>query len=184
MIRCFGESRRLGLALAAVLGLAAHDAQAQIGYDRRGGDYASFPVRSGDPAACAQRCDRDARCRAWSFAYPGTVGPRAMCWLKSAVPARSANPCCVSGVRGGGVIAPRKGRIEYGIDRPGGDYRSFDTPPQPDGATCARACAADARCRAWTYLRGGYGTAGPRCYLKSRVTRPHARPCCISGVVR
>ena len=46
---------------------------AQAGFDRPGGDYARFVVPSGDPAVCAARCDREARCRAWTFSYPGTV---------------------------------------------------------------------------------------------------------------
>ncbi len=45
-------------------------AKAQVGFDRLGGDYTSFPVRSGDPALCASRCERDSRCRAWAFSYP------------------------------------------------------------------------------------------------------------------
>jgi hypothetical protein len=34
-------------------------AAAQTGFDRRGGDYTNFPIRSGDPAVCATRCERD-----------------------------------------------------------------------------------------------------------------------------
>lgn len=173
--------------LAALVLLAAGTpgARAQVGFDRPGGDYADFVVRSGDPAVCANRCDRDNRCRAWSFAYPTTFATRAVCWLKSSVPPRVESTCCISGVRGGGVPKPRTtdGR-EFGIDRRGSDYRSFDTPESATGAACAAACLEDDRCRAWTYLRPGYATASARCYLKSRVTTPHARPCCISGVVR
>jgi hypothetical protein len=167
-----------------MLGLASFDARAQSGFDRPGNDYMNFTVRSGDPQVCAQRCDRDSRCRAWSFAYPGVVGPRAMCWLKRAVPARVENPCCVSGVRGGGVIEPRNDGVEFGFDRLGGDYRSFETTPHADGKLCADACGGDNRCRAWTYVRPGYAGGAARCYLKSRVTPPRRRPCCISGVVR
>lgn len=177
---------RLALSLALWLGatLAALEARAQIGYDRPGGDYTSFAVRSGDPVACANRCDRDNHCRAWSFAYPGTFGPRALCWLKNSVPPRAETNCCVSGVRGSGVSAPKHRDTEFDIDRLGGDFRSFETPPSSTGAPCAEACAKDERCRAWTYLRPGYGTAAARCYLKSRVTPPKRKPCCISGVVR
>ena len=62
-----------GLALA-VMATVMH---AQSGFDRPGGDYARFTVPSGDPAVCAARCDRDARCRAWTFSYPGTAAPAA-----------------------------------------------------------------------------------------------------------
>src|SRR3954467_2030519 len=82
-------------------------AQAQVGYDRVGGDYASAVLRSGDPAQCAARCERDARCRAWAFSYPATESANAVCWLKSRVTVRVPATCCVSGVRGAGVIEPQ-----------------------------------------------------------------------------
>jgi hypothetical protein len=164
--------------------LAAGPAQAQTGYDRRGGDYLNFQIRNGDPAVCAARCERDQRCHAWSFSYPRTVTVAATCWLKNKVPARNADKCCVSGVRGAGVIAPRRGTIEYSIDRYGGDYRNFDTAPDAEGTACKAACDADNRCRAWTYRRAGYGVTAPHCYLKDKIKPPRRQPCCISGVVR
>ena len=91
--------------------------RAQVGFDRPGGDYANAPVRGGDPAVCAARCDRDSRCRAWSFSYPRTASREAMCWLKSEVTPPKEDSCCVSGVRGAGVIEPRTGALEY-RDRP------------------------------------------------------------------
>ena len=54
--------------LAAVA--SARPALAQANFDRPGGDYLSAPVTSGDPADCALVCERDRRCRAWSFNYP------------------------------------------------------------------------------------------------------------------
>jgi len=156
---------------------------AQSGYDRPGGDYAHSPVLSGDPLVCARRCEREANCRSWTFAYPAASGEPAMCWLKRDVMPRVKSNCCVSGVRGGTVIEPL-GEFEYSIDRIGGDYRSFDTVPDPRGWPCASACQADNRCRAWTYRRLGYGTAAARCYLKDAIKPPSPRPCCISGVVR
>jgi hypothetical protein len=176
----------LALAVGANLAglIASLPAHAQAGFDRPGGDYANFVVRSGDPAACAARCDRDPRCRAWSFSYPATLGPRAICWLKNRVPPRVEKSCCVSGVRGAGVVEPRDRGIEFGIDRLGGDYRSVEVSPDPTGAGCRAACEADGRCRAWTYVRPGYIGPAARCYLKDRVTRPRRKPCCISGVVR
>ena len=69
---------------------SATPAAAQVGFDRWGGDYASFTLRSGDPAQCAARCERDPRCRAWAFSYPATESPNAQCWLKSRVTARIA----------------------------------------------------------------------------------------------
>ena len=177
--------RRLIICLAAVaLTAAAMPARAQTGFDRPGGDYSNFVVRAGDPAACAARCEREGRCRAWSFSYPRTANTAATCWLKSQVPPRVEDKCCVSGVRGSGVIEPRKGPMEYSIDRLGGDYRNLDVAANSVGATCKAACEADNRCRAWTYVRQGYISPGARCYLKDRITRPRHKPCCVSGVVR
>jgi PAN domain len=171
--------------LAALLLVAAGHtvAHAQPGFDRPGGDYASGPVPNGDPAVCAARCEHDKACRSWSFSYPSAVG-EAMCWLKREVVPRVCSACCVSGVRGAGVVEPRLGETEFDIDRAGGDYRSFDTTPDPRGVACAVACEGEQRCRAWTYRRPGYGATVPRCYLKEAIKPPRARPCCISGVVR
>ena len=96
-------------------------AHAQANFDRPGGDYQNSAVASGDPADCALVCERDRRCRAWSFNYPTDVAGGAVCWLKSNVPARVQDNCCISGVRGAGVIEPRTGETEFSIDRWGGD---------------------------------------------------------------
>ncbi len=168
---------------AVALGVAP--AAAQSGYDRPGGDYTSAPVANGDPTVCANRCERDKSCRSWSFSYPPASGGPAVCSLKREVTPRVESSCCVSGVRGAGVIEPRVGETEFSIDRLGGDYRSFETKPDPKGKVCADACKGESRCRAWTYRRPGYGGAsGARCFLKEAIKPPRHRPCCISGVVR
>ena len=159
-------------------------ALAQSGYDRPGGDYATAPVPGGDPAVCASRCEHEKNCRAWSFSYPTPSGTPAMCFLKREVVPRTQSTCCVSGVRGAGVIEPQAGAIEYSIDRFGGDYKAFETPPDPKGQACADACQGEKRCRAWTYRRPGYGSPAAHCYLKETIKPPRRRPCCISGVVR
>ena len=159
-------------------------AQAQTGFDRRGGDYLSFQIRNGDPAVCAARCERDARCRAWSFSYPRTANTAATCWLKNQVPPRVEDKCCVSGVRGAGVIEPRQGPVEY-FHRPArrrlsqfrcrGRFQSAPPARRParprtdaaPGPMCGRAIS----------------VAIARCYLKDKITRPRHKPCCISGVV-
>lgn len=175
--------RWMALTACLLLLLASAPARAQVGFDRKGSDYTSFAVRSGDPAACAMRCEREARCRAWAFVYP-SGGHGAVCWLKTQVPARVADGCCVSGVKGAGVIEPLTGAVEFGIDRAGGDFRAVDVQPDATGETCKAACEAENRCRAWTYMRPGYGGPGARCYLKDRLRPPRRKPCCISGVVR
>jgi hypothetical protein len=172
------------LMLFALAMAGATASLAQTGFDRPRGDYLSFPVRSGDPAVCAARCERERGCRAWSFSYPATASSVAMCWLKSQVTPRVENTCCVSGVRGAGVAEPRDGALEISIDRLGGDYRNFEVPPDPTGASCKAACEGDNRCRAWTYARPGYLGGAARCFLKDKIKPPRRKPCCISGVVR
>jgi hypothetical protein len=177
--------RLLGAFACAILAIWTASAAAQTGFDRRGGDYQKFTIRNGDPAVCAARCEHDQRCRAWAFSYPGTVGTLATCWLKARVTPRVPDSCCVSGVRGAGVVEPPpKGPIEFSIDRTGGDYRSIDIPADANGASCRSACESDNRCRAWTYVRPGYAGPSARCNLKDKIPRPRPKPCCISGVVR
>jgi hypothetical protein len=175
---------KIALAVGLIAVMAAGAAAfGQVHYDRPGGDYASFTLRSGDPVACAMRCERDARCRAWSFAYPSSES-LAECWLKSQVPARVEETGSVSGVRGAGVIEPKDGAVEFSIERMGGDYKTFEIPPDPTGLACKAACDGEARCRAWTYMRPGYSGPAAHCSLKDKVKPPHRRPCCMSGVVR
>jgi PAN domain len=170
------------LVLSAFLVLDAAPARAQANFDRPGGDYANRPLPSGDPADCALMCERDRRCRAWSFRYPsaddaGTERPTvAACWLKS--------PASVSGVRGAGVVELRNSAIEMSTDRPGGDYRSFTVQASPNGEACKAACEGEDVCRAWTYARPAYAGPAARCFLKKEVKPPARRPGMISGVVR
>src|SRR6266404_1533436 len=88
---CMGTVRLLRACLVALAFLAAavsaRPALAQANFDRPGGDYLSSPVISGDPAECALVCERDRRCRAWTFSYPTDLAKGAVCWLKGNVPA-------------------------------------------------------------------------------------------------
>ncbi len=182
------RGRLLGAFLVTLVCLAAATAlrpvQAQGNFDRPGGDYMSFAVPTGDPAECALTCERDRRCRAWSFNYPNEATRHAVCWLKNSVPPRVADECCVSGVRGAGVVEPRNGATETSIDRYGGDYRSFELKRGDGDDICKAACAADNRCRAWTYARAGYVGRDAHCFLKKEIKPPRRKPGFTSGVVR
>lgn len=172
-----------GLAILCAALLFAASAQAQSGFDRPGGDYQRREVNSGDPQICAQRCERDRRCRAWSFSYP-SGSERAVCWLKDRVPPRVELTGVISGVRGSTIVEQRDTTIEMSTDRFGGDYRNFEVKADDRGEVCRAACDGDKQCRAWTYVRAGYIGAAPRCFLKSEIKPPRRKPCCISGVVR
>jgi hypothetical protein len=163
---------------------AARPGQALTNFDRPGSDYQSSPVPSGDPADCALVCERDRRCRAWSFNYPTDIAGGAVCWLKNSVPVRAPNNCCVSGVRGAGVVEPRNGAVETSIDRFGGDYRNFDLKNDEGDEACKAACTADNKCRAWTYARPGYVGREAHCFLKKEIKPPRRKAGFSSGVVR
>jgi len=164
--------------------VAARPAHAQANFDRPGSDYQSSPVTSGDPADCALVCERDRRCRAWSFNYPTDTASGAVCWLKNNVPARVQDSCCVSGVRGAGVVEPRNSAIETSIDRFGGDYKNFELNGSEGDDACKAACSADNKCRAWTYARPGYAGKDAHCFLKKDIKPPRRKAGFISGVVR
>jgi hypothetical protein len=174
------------VACIALLALvhASRPACAQASFDRPGGDYSSAPVTSGDPEDCALLCERDRRCRSWSFSYPGIDGGSAVCWLKNTVPARVPGNCCISGVRGAGVIEPRVEGVEISIDRPGGDLRNFEPKEGEGEEACKAACTADNKCRAFTYARPGYTGREARCFLKKEIKPPRRKAGFTSGVVR
>ncbi|MCL2714134.1 MAG: PAN domain-containing protein [Alphaproteobacteria bacterium] len=168
----------------AVLALGLGAAQAQTSFDRPGGDYLRISVASGDPEDCAMQCERDRRCRAWTFSYPSGGRGSAMCWLKNMVPPRVRESCCVSGVRGAGVIEPHREGMESSIDRPGGDLRGVDLRNGEGEGACRAACIAETRCRAWTFARPGYVGRESRCFLKKDIKPPRRKVGFISGVVR
>src|SRR5436305_373034 len=60
---------------------------------------------------------------------------------------------------------PRSAGLEFGTDRPGGDYRSFDLPqPRPD--LCRDGCMGEPECVAFTYVNPGVQGPSARCWLK------------------
>ena len=83
------------------------------------------------------------------------------------------------------MIEPRTGPVEFAIDRTGGDYRHFELPADPTGRSCQPACEGrgplpglDLSAAGLFRRRGALLSQGPQ------LTRPRAKPCCISGVVR
>jgi len=70
--------------------------------------------------------------------------------------------------------------LEWNVDRPGGDYRSFDL-PAPSPGECQAACMNEAPCMAFTYVNPGAQGPNARCLLKSAVPAPVAQTCCVSG---
>jgi PAN domain len=80
--------------------------------------------------------------------------------------------------------------FEFGVDRPGRDYKSFDIPPAPAGEfdlsdhNCQASCEADPKCRAWTFVRAGVQGSNGRCWLKSSIPSATKNVNCTSGVMQ
>jgi hypothetical protein len=92
--------------------------------------------------------------------------------------------CCVTGVRGAGVVERVGGGVESSIDRVGGDYKSFEVKNDEGDEACRAACTADNKCRAWTYARPGYVGKEAHCFLKKDIKPPRHKAGYMSGVVR
>jgi hypothetical protein len=70
--------------------------------------------------------------------------------------------------------------VENDTNRPGSDYRDFEI--QADPAICRNACANDATCRAYTYVKPGVQGQSAHCWLKNSAPNASANNCCVSGV--
>ena len=79
------------------------------------------------------------------------------------------------------MVAPAQAAQEWGVDRPGSDYKNFNlSADQP--SLCENQCASEAQCKAWTFVRPGVQGASARCWLKNAVPAAKSNTCCVSGV--
>jgi len=88
------------------LDMFAYNTASSAGYeyniDRPGYDYKNFNLTENSPALCKDACDKDSRCKAWTFVRPGYQGPSPRCWLKYKVPNPVPNKFTISGVKKSG----------------------------------------------------------------------------------
>lgn len=75
-----------------------------------------------------------------------------------------------------GVVGP----LEWGINRFGSDYRHFELGTE-NPEQCRAACASEANCRAFTYVKPGVQGPSPVCWLKHSIPDPKPEDCCVSG---
>jgi hypothetical protein len=66
--------------------------------DRPGLNYKTIELSAPNPDLCENACKKDGQCRAWTYSWPGAKGPKAMCALKTGVPPKRSDTCCISGV--------------------------------------------------------------------------------------
>ena len=65
-------------------------------WDLPGWDYFSTPNIT-NPSDCQLSCDKDTKCRAWSFVKTRLVNDN--CFLKTGIPRLEADATCISGVK-------------------------------------------------------------------------------------
>ena len=68
--------------------------------NRPGNDYKDLDLSEADPALCKDACQKERRCKAWTYVKPGIQGDNARCWLKNPIPPAGPDECCVSGQKG------------------------------------------------------------------------------------
>jgi len=83
-----------------------------------------------------------------------------------------AAPSCVAGCTVTATTATPPAypasNLEWNVDRPGADYRSFELPaPSPD--QCQSSCMNEPQCVAFTYVNPGMQGPNARCWLKNVV---------------
>lgn len=146
------------------------------GFNLPGHDYANFDAPS--VFVCMTTCGGESRCQTYTWVKPGIQGPSGHCWLKdiSSPPAELVkDSCCDSGPH----PDARDLRAEGKINRPGSDFKNFDT---DRWETCKAACANDGICASWTYVQPGVQGPTGRCWLKNGVARPVPDANTVSGV--
>jgi hypothetical protein len=84
-----------------------------------------------------------------------------------------------SSSRPGLIASARMSEMEYGTNRFGGDYRSFEA---AEPQVCQDTCAREAQCLAFTFVKPGVQRATGVCWLKDRVSPPNPDANCVSGI--
>lgn len=78
-------------------------------------------------------------------------------------------------------VASFSGSIERGFDRPGGDFKTT-TLNRARPSLCAKRCADEKACKAYTYVKPGVQGPKAKCYLKHTIRKAVKSDCCTSGV--
>jgi hypothetical protein len=155
----------------------AWDGEFEEAMDRPGNDYRTVVLAPADGTAsrCRQECLNDTRCRAYTLVKPGTWDANGHCFLKESVGELRPMAGAVSG-----LSSKRPAfTAETNVDRPGGDYRSFNV---SNASECMTWCAQDWQCRAFSVNTASSPNV---CFLKSRTPMPvNGRTGVVSGARR
>ena len=55
-------------------------------YQQAGNDYKDLDSSEQDPALCRDACQKEGRCKAWTYVKPGIQADNARCWLGNRIP--------------------------------------------------------------------------------------------------
>ena len=77
--------------------------------------------------------------------------------------------------------SPYSEGLEYGVIRPGNDYRSYDLPAAIP-RLCREACLRESRCKAFDYVIPGMQGNSARCWLKTDIGTPGLDRSRVSGI--
>ena len=89
-------------------------------------------------------------------------------------------PACIVIPPPGTTAGASTNGLEYGVDRPGYDYKNFEIAADP--SQCQAACYAEPQCQSFTYVSPGVQGASAHCWLKNTVAPAMPNGDCTSGV--
>lgn len=162
-------------------GVHAYEGTFEPATDLPGSDYKIGALATADPKLCQAACGRDENCTSFTYVSPGVQGPNALCYLKEGAPARKTGEmCCTSGIKASALV-----RFDFlrDVDMSGQDLTDFEV-KTGGSAVCQRACANDAECKAYTYVKSTNLVPAGRCWLKSGAPAGRSAQCCDSGIKR
>ncbi len=120
-------------------------------YDRPGGDYRSFSMRDASSAVCAQSCQNDNRCLAYTY-VPQTGSSPAACWLKDSKPDKRINYGMVSGTKPG-YSQRRDAMSGKSSTRLTGTIYERHEMASNEPKACRAICGSVATCEGWAFFK-------------------------------
>ncbi len=151
------------------------------GISRRSSSYRNFRLKKPDPGLCRSACQKDDKCKSWTYGKPGYFNAdKGRCWLQWEVAQPRGDKHCISGVKQRIItnMAPMEKNTNYAVK----PYKHF-TLSKNEPKLCMAQCAFDERCLAWSYSAPVEGKSPfPRCWLKDTLTESIADENVVSGL--
>lgn len=132
---------------------------AEADTNRPGGDYRNFSLPDGNPALCAQACQDEQKCLAYTYVPPGNQ-TSAHCWLKDSKPEKRTAAGLVSGTKP--RISSRRGKMGVQVDHKRNvvAYAEYEMVSQNHNV-CRTLCGTLSSCESWTFVPSPHSTSRP-----------------------